>query len=47
MSKLNPADQDMEMPENPAVFSLTSMTEVENFEEWLKNPANINRSLVW
>ncbi|XP_077096752.1 uncharacterized protein LOC143748597 [Siphateles boraxobius] len=30
----------MEMPENPVVFPLTSMTEVENFEEWLKKPAN-------
>ncbi|KAK7162435.1 hypothetical protein R3I93_006667 [Phoxinus phoxinus] len=30
----------MEMPENPVVFPLASMTEVENFEEWLKNPVN-------
>ncbi|XP_051990715.1 uncharacterized protein LOC127649577 [Xyrauchen texanus] len=40
MSKLNPAGQDMEMADNPVEFPLTSMEEVENFEEWLKNPAN-------
>ncbi|XP_051743182.1 uncharacterized protein LOC127508834 isoform X2 [Ctenopharyngodon idella] len=40
MSKLNPAGQDMEMPDNPVDFPLTSMEEVENFEEWLRNPAN-------
>lgn len=39
-SKLNPAGQDMEMPENPVDFPLTSIEEVENFEEWLRNPAN-------
>lgn len=40
MSKVSPAGQDMEMPDNPVDFPLTSMEEVENFEEWLRNPAN-------
>ncbi len=39
-SKLNPAGQDMEMPDNPVTFPLRSMEELENFEEWLKNPSN-------
>lgn len=39
-SKLNPTGQDMETPDIPVEFPLKSMEEVDNFEEWLKNPAN-------
>ncbi len=38
-SKLNPAGQEMEVPD-PIQFPLTSMEEVEDFEGWLKDPAN-------
>lgn len=38
-SKLNPASQDTEMPD-PVQFPLKSMDEVEEFENWLKDPAN-------
>ncbi|KAL1279273.1 hypothetical protein QQF64_025946 [Cirrhinus molitorella] len=37
---LNQAGEDMEMPENPVKFPLSSMEDLENFEEWLRNSSN-------
>ncbi|XP_034552325.1 uncharacterized protein LOC117821885 [Notolabrus celidotus] len=39
-SKLTPTGQDSEVSPDPIKFPLTSMEEVEAFEDWLKDPAN-------
>lgn len=44
-SKLNPTGQELEVPD-PIQFPLTSMEDVEDFEDWLKDPAHSQQKQV-